>query len=496
MATYHLTEDDINSSDDDPPVIRAARNPNPLVLTAILDKGVRLLNKGGLNESSIKHDFSANAQVTGATECLYNSPLVEAINVRLPQNIKILLAAGADPNGIPLRDLDDYSVRFIRGRNPTYDSYMVDCPPRSKVMAAMGAHNLDQLAPLTAREISDRCKTFSRFWTEPVLPTTFFRAPPARTALETASSVGDLALFDQVRAAQPDESWWRVDPAPPQLPDDLTHSALCTSSPVHEAILARKTDMLRYLLDLGYSPNILPLAAPTWCLPPLAAAIAFCIPPNLEAYNVLIKHPMINPALRTPVFSIHTLHFATARLDLPLLRLISTSHSTMALGAAGTTSLGHTLLHIAALPLTDDHINLFAPKIYSSIHDVRTLNAKHWAPKRLHLRHPAHGIHTRLLPLCEETPEDEEDAYKQAEMVLWLLESGTQDVGAPDVYGNTPLHYIVSAIRVDEELVGQVRAFEGGEEVWRESKNKLGYTPEELWEDGRMAVRTDWKTFW
>ena len=496
MAAYQLTEDDVDASDDDPPVIRAARNPNTLVLTAVLNEGIRLLNKGGLNKSSITHNFSANTQITGAIHCLYNSPLVEAINARLPQNVEILLAAGADPNGIRLRDLDDYSVRFIRGRIPTYDSYMVECPPRSKVLDAMEAHYLDQLAPLTAREVSDRRKTFSRFWTEPVLPTTFFRATPARTALETASSVGDPALFDQVRAAQPDDSWWRIDPTPPQLPADLTHSTLCTSSPVHEAILAGKTDMLCYLLDLGYSPNILPLAAPTRCLPPLAAAIALCTPPNLEAYNILINHPMTNCALRTPVFSIHTLHFAAARLDLPLLQHISTSHPTMALGAASTTSLGHTLLHIVALPLTDDHINLFGPKIFSSIHDVRTLNAKRWAPNRLRIRHPANRTHRVLLPLCEETPEDREDARKQAEMVLWLLGSGTQDVGAPDVYGNTPLHYLASAMRVDEELVGQVRASRGGEEVWRESRNELGYTPEELWQDGRMAVREDWKTFW
>ena len=178
MAAYHLTESDVDASNDNPPVIRAARNPNSLVLTAVLDEGVRLLNKRELNESWIKHNFSANTQITGAIHCLYNSPLVEAINARLPQNIEILLAAGADPNGILLRDLDDYSVRFIRGRLPKYDLYMIECPLRSKVMATLGAHNLDQLAPLTAREISDRRKTISRFWTEPVLPTTFFRAPP------------------------------------------------------------------------------------------------------------------------------------------------------------------------------------------------------------------------------------------------------------------------------------------------------------------------------
>jgi len=87
-------------------------------------------------------------------------------------------------------------------------------------MAAMGTHGLDQLVSLTAREISDRRKTFYGFWTEPVLPTTFFGAPPARTGLETASSVGDPALFDQLRAAQLDESWWRVDP--------LHHNSLLT----------------------------------------------------------------------------------------------------------------------------------------------------------------------------------------------------------------------------------------------------------------------------
>ncbi|KAM6503554.1 hypothetical protein JOM56_000497 [Amanita muscaria] len=155
MTAYHLTEDDVSESDDDPPVIRAARNPNSLVLTAVLDEGVRLLNKRRSDESWIKHNFSANTQITGAIHCLYNSPLVEAINAKLSQNVEILLAAGADPNGILLRALDDYSVRFIRSRIPIYDSYMVQCPPRSKVMAAMGAHDLDQL--VGRREGERRC---------------------------------------------------------------------------------------------------------------------------------------------------------------------------------------------------------------------------------------------------------------------------------------------------------------------------------------------------
>lgn len=504
---YHLTDDDLEASDDDPPSIRAARNPNPLVLTALLTEGVRLTNNLGTNArpshiAYMNRNFTANAYVSGAIHSVYNSPLVAAINARLPQNVATILAAGADPNGILLRDLDEYSVRFIRGRNPEFNTYSYStCPPRNKVMATVADNILNQVAPLTPNEIVDRRKTFSRFWTEPELPTIRFRSTPARTALETAASIGDPALFDQVRVAEPDESWWTVDPTSPQLPDPMTHSALCTSSPVHEAIIAQKTDMLRHLLGLGYSPNILPLAAPTLCFPPLAIAVAFSDSPSFEAYNILIHHPTIDPTLRTPIFSIHILHFAVARLDIPLLQHISTTNPPIPLEAAGTTSLGHTLLHIASLPLTDAYINLFSPKIFHSIHDVRTLDTKHWLPIDLRRRNPAHrGIlssHADTLPLPREaTSEDQEDARKQAEMVLWLLESGTQDVGAQDVYGNTTLHYLVSAMRVDERLVARVREWRGAESVWKESKNELGYTPEELWEDGKAVVSGEWKSFW
>ena len=78
--------------------------------------------------------------------------------------------------------------------------------------------------------------------------------------------------------------------------------------------------MLQHLLVLGYSPNMLPLAAPTWCLSPHMTAIAFCDPPNVEAYDILTKNAKTNFNLRTPVFSIHVLHFAFARPEVPLLQ--------------------------------------------------------------------------------------------------------------------------------------------------------------------------------
>src|SRR5882762_8071720 len=117
---YRSIENDFDVSDDDPPSIRAARNPNPLVLISVLNEATRLINTLGTNPtptklSQINYNYSANAYVCGAIYSIYNSPLVAAIKACLPQNVATLFAAGADPNGILLKDLDEYSVRFIRG---------------------------------------------------------------------------------------------------------------------------------------------------------------------------------------------------------------------------------------------------------------------------------------------------------------------------------------------------------------------------------------------
>ena len=102
------------------PSVRSARNPNPEVL---LKECTRLKNALGDKPLphklfGIDHQYSANTYVSGAIYTIYNSPLVSAINACLPRNVTILLDAGADPNGIQLKDLDEYSgqkssVRYI-----------------------------------------------------------------------------------------------------------------------------------------------------------------------------------------------------------------------------------------------------------------------------------------------------------------------------------------------------------------------------------------------
>jgi len=61
----------------------------------------------------------------------------------------------------------------------------------------------------------------------------------------------------------------------------------------------------------------------------------------------------------------------------------------------------------------------------------------------------------------------------QAEVVVFLLSSGTQ-----------------------EELLRKLRALRGGEEIWQEARNMWGFTPHELYEDGKGVVGEPYKPFW
>ena len=81
-----------------------------------------------------------------------------------------------------------------------------------------------------------------------------------------------------------------------------------------------------------------------------------------------MKHPKIDPHMRTPIYKVHLLHFATAHLNKKL--LLEIVETGIPLHSAGKTALGHTLLHVACLPPTQLHLQVFAPKIFESIHDL------------------------------------------------------------------------------------------------------------------------------
>jgi hypothetical protein len=493
-AIYNLTIEDLDDScDDDTPIIRAAAKPNPAILEALLAHHAKASAKENLSyrERTQLERLGPSATVCGTACNIFVSPIKSAIRAHLPHNLRLLLAAGASPDGIDRISISDYSVRWIRGRNFKDDvSSFVMCKPRAIVLANAERKGIvHQLCPLTSEELDERCHGFPRFWTEPNVPGQRLRMERALTALEVAAQVGDVESLDILRAAGADESAWvrevSLDEKQFQIDEaEWSLSYLSTSSPVHEAIAAGQQSMLRHLLSTsGYSPNYRPYAAPTVALPPLSYAIARCnlSDPGVQKCLVdLLSHPKLEVNLRTPIFNIHPLHFATAHHDPDLLSWLET-FIPGGYEAAGVTALGHTLLHIAALPFTATQIVARNPDVAKSIHSARTLDST-WIPHRL--PSPLHREFStaELIGLgCKVSPMTEAQQLAQQGTIRVLLEWGGVDVRAKDVEGNTALHYLAGTLNMSEDTIEMVRQMEGGEEVWEMSENCYGVTPKKMW---------------
>ena len=272
---------------------------------------------------------------------------------------------------------------------------------------------------------------------------------------------------------------------------------------------------LQFLLDRGHQPDIFPMVLVTRCMSPLMATLA---KPNpwLEGFNLLAPHADLS--LLTPVFRCHLLHFAVATLDLPLIqRVISTIGGPAAAQTVLSTALGHTLLHIASLPINDSVVNMHAQKIYSSIHEFRTTDEQ-WVPQRLVStppptlaemrtrgrggRKPGRGGGTTFLrphppsPRFSDLSQPEHEA--QAATLLYLLRSGsvpTRHLEKQDIHGNTVLHYLVSIRNPDYTLIQTIKEFASSPEdedvqSWSSTRNFYGFTAEDCDVEGR-AVKAE-----
>ncbi|KAE8344992.1 hypothetical protein BDV24DRAFT_126073 [Aspergillus arachidicola] len=233
-----------------------------------------------------------------------------------------------------------------------------------------------QTAPLTPAELEERRPGFPRFWTEPNVPGQRLRMATALTSLEVAAQFGCEEIFEILYKAGAEDSSWRVSTATQEdslseIPSEAPLSALLVSSPMHQAIASGHRLMLDKILNTyNYYPDYRPLVTPTVALPPLFFAIARCDlakPGVRECISDLFAHPRLSPHLRTPILEVHPLHFATARHDPEFLSwtadLIPGGHAT-----AGRIALGHTLLHVAALPLTGNQVARNKMAIERSIH--------------------------------------------------------------------------------------------------------------------------------
>lgn len=163
---YRLTRKDLAGTFEDSATIVAARNPNPVVLEALLKHYFTHLESvpAGCVDRSLEA-WSPNANTMGPIYGTYESPLTAAIRENVPENVRALLAAGADPTGTTLHDLSDYAVRFIRGRDAKTDmSSFALCPPREQILAvAEGKGIIQQTQPLAQAELDERSKGFPCF---------------------------------------------------------------------------------------------------------------------------------------------------------------------------------------------------------------------------------------------------------------------------------------------------------------------------------------------
>jgi hypothetical protein len=156
----------------------------------------------------------------------------------------------------------------------------------------------------------------------------------------------------------------------------------------------------------------------------------------------------------TPVFGVHILHFATARLRVDLL------HATnLPLSSAPATALGHTLLHIACLPYRTCEVQA-SEKVQQSIHDIRNLKRSQeirYSPGKARYDSFGRKFERGWMPLEERTKavRDIPDELLQQTNIckLMVVELGSDLIGVADIHGNTALHYLAGSWFLNEDLI-------------------------------------------
>lgn len=370
----------------------------------------------------------------------------------------ILLRAGADPNGQSILSMYEYCRRFAR---LSYQhSEFQDDYPISQSNAQFDWNAAAYTEKITPAEIEEGP---ARFWAGKGFPPPMLGAMNGTmTAIEMAARKGAIEALRAIMTAGADVSFWLS--SPPSPPLVLSHSALSVSSPLHAAIEERNTELLKELLKYSFNPNLLPLGATLSCLSPLMTALA-CEPPILEAWEVLSSQGHIDTNLRSPVYQIHALHVAAAQLSVSLLQYLSEK---LPLDRAGQTTLGHTLLHIACLPLEPSEINQSSSLIKTSITRVRTLSRR---------------------PLSWTSCSSRTTMSSQVDTVNYILSDSQCSVIEQDELGNTALHYLASYADLNEPLIALLRSSENdGSHSWNTSKNQWGHTAEDLYYDWKNNV--------
>ena len=503
------------------PVLRAAKLPDIRILRGLLRDG----------------RFGATSLIVGPLNGPWESALVAAITNQLSSHAELLIEHGANIDGFPTWCFSAASSRFIRGR-PTFLTLSAGdaLPARENLLKKISTHAAtDRNVPFTEEELAKRRLGRSRFWAERDFPRTDYPTNNPISSIAACAKVGNKGLVEALVNGGADEAGWisQCD----QLPPNPTPSYLAVDTPLHLAVENEDEEITQLLLARGHKPDLFPLALMTRAL----SAIMFTIAkqsPWLHGFNLLALHSDLS--LRTPLFGCHILHFAVATLNLSTLQHVLATVGSQVFSQNLTTTLGHTLLHIACLPVDDSVVNMHSLPILTSIHEFRTLGTA-WSPLNLQPRAQspsgpvprgtARGTHTSRARIFSRggsytnttrfkhvTPEDQRSQRLMIHFLLDSLQDPGSEVSKQDVHGNTALHYLASYRDPDETLIEDLRTLTGARkglvgtgnvigqservgdtDPWTSVYNRWGLTAANLFESGltsRQEWHKDFMPFW
>jgi hypothetical protein len=360
----------------------------------------------------------------------------------------------------------EIAALFLRFRPETNSCYIMtgDIMSLPDFLSCM---DVFQSSGLTEEEVEDRFSRTSPFCNESIINRWQARALEDSVPSLCKAASGSIAIFRHLAQAGADASFWLGSDV--EISEVQTASSLAVTTPLHVAIKTRNVEMLEYLLASGYNPNIQALAAPSQCFTPLVATITLCHPWNDSAFELLSQQPRIDFNAITPIYKVHLLHFAVARLSLSLVQRVV---ECCPLENAPVTALGHTLLHVACMPLTRWHIQEYSQKVFESIHELRDISFD--------------SQHFRF-----DNPPPRSSLYSHfgdhMELVKYLVSNNKQQITAMDIHGNTALHYLAGHAVHYRELIAWMRALPDGEYTWMNAYNGYNYTPKELYEESRIV---------
>jgi hypothetical protein len=405
-----------------------------------------------------------------------------------------LVLADANPNGYPTWCFDLVRARYLRGRPAAWTH-----EPAASLQGwqALAPSRVDPAlfhAPLwlsiLPKEVHQRHSTRGRFWADHDFPLVNLPEKGPVHSLTMCAMTGNVQAYEFLVRNGADDQCWMGKQLMGVTSESLP-SALATETPLNAAVLREDEAMLRFLLERGHRPDLFTAVLPTRPVSPIMQAVAKHGDPWLVGFDIMAEHADLS--ITTPMFGCHLLHFATATVDLDVLWHVATVlGSPRLVNSTPVTTLGHSLLHVACLPLNDSYVNLHSLPVYKSIHEFRTLDTD-WVPQVLtrdgkyvdeaqrkalavfwgspdsplvwtDRQRRASRVYweakiTRRPPFfITNMPENERDVQRR--VVRFLLSSSWNkraEIARQDVHGNTILHYLASYRFPDKDLIAWIR---------------------------------------